>query len=162
MINPRYDTWVGSNGKRGRARTASGTDAGRRLLVLGGLRATRQRVAVVEELEREPDDVTAQELHARLRGRGERIGLATVYRTLTGLAEAGAIDALSHRPGEVCYRRCGDEHHHHLVCSGCHRVVELVDCELDPWLARLSSEHGFVATGHRLEVTGVCSACGRD
>lgn len=134
-------------------------DAGARVLAVGGLRATRQRAAVVEELGREDDDVTAQELHARLRRRGHDVGLATVYRTLAVLAEAGAIDALSHRPGEVCYRRCGDEHHHHLVCSGCHRVVELHDCELEPWLERLSAEHGFVATDHRLEVTGLCSGC---
>ena len=77
----------------------------------------------------EHDDVTAQELHERLRRRGERLGLATVYRTLGLLAEEGVIDALSHRQGELCYRLCGDGHHHHLVCSRCHQVVELEDCE---------------------------------
>jgi len=116
-------------------------------------------VAVATELLRERDDVTAQELHARLRAGGERLGLATVYRTLSLLSEAGAIDALSHRPGELCYRWCGDEHHHHLVCSSCHRVVELPECELDPWLERISAAHGFVATGHRLEVAGLCDRC---
>lgn len=134
------------------------SDAGR-LLERVGLRATRQRLGVLAELMRERDDVTAQELHDRLRARGNRLGLATVYRTLNALADEGLIDALSHRPGELCYRWCGDEHHHHLVCSGCHRVVELGGCELDPWLERVSAKHGFVATGHRLEVAGLCAAC---
>jgi Fur family ferric uptake transcriptional regulator len=129
--------------------------------VLGGvgLRPTAQRVGVLAELMREQDDATAQELHERLRARGERLGLATVYRTLNALADAGVVDTLSHHPAELCYRWCGDDHHHHLVCSTCHRVVELGECELDPWLERIASEHGFVATDHRLEVAGVCAGC---
>ena len=124
-----------------------------------GVRPTGQRVHVLAELMRERDDVTAQALHARFRSRGERIGLATVYRTLTLLAGAGAVDALSHHRGELCYRWCGDAHHHHLVCSSCHRVVEVGDCELDAWLDRVATDHGFVATGHRLEVAGLCADC---
>ena len=124
-----------------------------------GVRPTRQRLTVAAELMRERDDVTAQELHSRLRGRGERLGLATVYRTLSLLADAGAVDTLAHHPGELCYRWCGDEHHHHLVCSRCHRVVELGDCGLDTWLERQSARHGFVPTGHRLEVAGLCASC---
>ena len=124
-----------------------------------GARPTRQRVHVLVELMREDDDVTAQELHERFRTRGDQIGLATVYRTLALLAGAGAIDALSHHPGELCYRWCGDEHHHHLVCSSCHKVVEVGDCELDAWLDRVAAGHDFVATGHRLEVAGLCAGC---
>jgi len=123
------------------------------------VRATRQRVRVLGELMTERDDVTAQELYERFRSRGERLGLATVYRTLSLLAGAGAIDALSHHPGELCYRWCGDEHHHHLVCSSCHKVVELGGCELDAWLDRVATANGFVATGHRLEVAGLCAGC---
>ena len=123
------------------------------------VRATRQRVRVLGELMTENDDVTAQELYERFRSRGERLGLATVYRTLSLLAGAGAIDALSHHPGELCYRWCGDEHHHHLVCSSCHKVVELGGCELDAWLDRVAAANGFVATDHRLEVAGLCAGC---
>ena len=134
-------------------------DAANTVLQESGVRPTQQRLALLAELMGERDDVTAQELHERLRARGERLGLATVYRTLRLLAEAEIVDALSHRPGELCYRWCGDEHHHHLVCSECHRVVELVGCRLDPWLEQVSREHGFVATGHRLEVSGLCGEC---
>lgn len=129
------------------------------LLAGAGVRATRQRVTVLGELMRERDDVTAQELHVRLRARGERLGLATVYRTLGLLAEEGVVDALSHHPGELCYRWCGEGHHHHLVCTECHRVVEIEECELDPWLERLAERHGFASVAHRFEVTGLCSDC---
>ena len=139
--------------------TAEQLERAGEILAGAGVRTTAQRATVLAELAAERDDVTAQELHERLRARGERLGLATVYRTLRLLAEAGVVDVLSHHAGELCYRWCGDEHHHHLLCSECHRVVELIDCELEPWLERVSREHGFVTTGHRLEVSGFCPDC---
>lgn len=125
-----------------------------------GLRATRQRLAVLDELLLEPNDVTAQQLYDRLRERSQRIGLATVYRTLDALAHAGVIEPLAHFREALCYRVCRDGHHHHLVCTECHSIIELTGCELDEPLARAAAEHGFVATGHQLEVSGVCASCG--
>jgi Fur family ferric uptake transcriptional regulator len=129
--------------------------------VLGhaGLRPTRQRVAVLRALAAEPNDATAQQIHDRLRSDGDAVGLATVYRTLAALSERGVVDALQHHAGEACYRLCGDGHHHHLVCSECHRVVELGACDLEPWLARLASDCGFTLQEHTLEVTGTCPDC---
>lgn len=130
------------------------------LLRTAGVRVTRQRLEILEELARERDDVTAQALWSRLRERhGSSIGLATVYRTVSLLHERGAIDALSHHGGELCYRLCSQEHHHHLVCSGCHRVVEVTTCDLEDWLGEVAARHGFLATGHEIEITGLCADC---
>ena len=130
-----------------------------KLLERHGLRPTRQRLAVLDVLAAERNDATAQEIHSVLAGRGERVGLATVYRTLAALSECGAVDALSHHPGETCYRLCSEEHHHHLVCERCHRVVELVDCDLESWLAERARAHGFTISTHSVEATGVCADC---
>lgn len=124
-----------------------------------GLRPTRQRVAVLEELLREPNDVTAQALYDRLRRRRKPIGLATVYRTLDALAQAGVTEPLAHFRDTLCYRVCRDGHHHHLVCTECHSVVELRECELEEPLTRAAAAHGFVVSAHHLEVTGVCAGC---
>ena len=128
-------------------------------LAAKGLRVTKQRLEVLTELARERDDVTAQALWRRLRERDSSTGLATVYRTLALLSEKGVIDALSHHGTELCYRLCSDAHHHHLTCSNCHRVVEVEQCGLGTWLDEVSSRHGFVATDHRVEITGLCEAC---
>src|ERR687898_715714 len=101
-----------------------------------GVRPTKQRLLVLETLAAEPHDATAQEIHARLRQGGQRIGLATVYRALGVLREKHVVDELSHRSGETCYRLCSPGHHHHLVCSSCHRVEELEDCEIHAWVAK--------------------------
>jgi Fur family ferric uptake transcriptional regulator len=120
---------------------------------------TRQRLRVLKELSREPNDVTARVLYQRLARRDPHIGLATVYRALHAFAEAAVIDVLPHSASESCYRLCTDRHHHHLVCSECHRVIELDECELDDWIERKAAAEGFVATNHRLEVVGLCATC---
>jgi Fur family ferric uptake transcriptional regulator len=137
----------------------SSANQGGAFLARNGIRKTPQRLLVVEELAREHNDVTAGELHDRLRRRGTRIGLATVYRTLSLLQEHGAVDTFSHHAGELCYRLCGDVHHHHLVCTGCHRVVELPECDLEPWVKRSAKLHGFTATDHEVEIRGLCAEC---
>jgi Fur family transcriptional regulator, ferric uptake regulator len=127
-------------------------------LAAAGLKPSRTRIAVLEELAREPNDATAQQLHRRLRSRSKKIGLATVYRALGAMSEAGVVDALPHG-SETCYRLCGEGHHHHLVCEGCHRVIELEGCPAGGWIDRAAGRAGFVATGHRLEVRGLCAGC---
>jgi Fur family ferric uptake transcriptional regulator len=131
------------------------------VLVRSGVRPTRQRVVVFEELASEPNDVTAIQLYERLRARGEHVSLATVYRALALLSEQGVVDMLTHHAGELCYRLCGDEHHHHLVCTECHRVVELAGCDLDTWVKRSAKQHGFSATSHQVEIAGLCGDCRR-
>ena len=129
------------------------------LLARSGVRSTRQRLEVLGELARERDDVTAQGLWRRLRDRGSTTGLATVYRTLALLSEKGVIDSLSHHGTELCFRLCTESHHHHLLCTTCHRVVEVEQCGIDGWVEEVASRHGFVATEHRIEIAGVCSTC---
>ncbi len=129
------------------------------LLAGKGVRVTKQRLEVLRELARERDDVTAQALWRRLRERDSGTGLATVYRTLAVLSEKGVIDSLSHHGTELCYRLCSEAHHHHLTCSKCHRVVEIDQCGLGEWVDEVSRRHGFVATDHRIEVTGLCKTC---
>jgi Fur family ferric uptake transcriptional regulator len=124
-----------------------------------GLQPSRSRVLVMEELSREANDATAQELHQRLVGRDHSIGLATVYRVLGAMSEAGVVDALPHGTTETCYRLCGEGHHHHLVCQSCHRVIELPGCPATGWIKRGAQEAGFVVTDHRLEARGLCGDC---
>ena len=125
-----------------------------------GLKVTLPRLKILEILERSATrHLSAEEIYKSLIGSSEDIGLATVYRTLSLLHEHGAVDTFSHHAGELCYRLCGDVHHHHLVCTSCHRVVELADCDLEPWVKRSAKRHGFTATAHEVEIRGVCAAC---
>jgi Fur family ferric uptake transcriptional regulator len=108
--------------------------------------------------------VSAQDLHARLRSAGHRIGLATVYRTLHALAEDGVVDALRAWDGQRIYRVCGSrEHHHHhlLLCRSCGRAVEVPGSALEEWAARVAQEHGFTRVTPIAEFFGTCADCAR-
>jgi Fur family ferric uptake transcriptional regulator len=122
-------------------------------------RPTRQRAAVAAQLEQLADFSSAQDLHARLRRGGDAVGLATVYRTLTSMAEAGVVDVLRTDDGEAVYRMCSTGHHHHLVCRGCGRTVEVEGPAVERWTERVAAEHGFSDVSHTLEIFGTCAEC---
>ncbi|HEU5454612.1 MAG TPA: Fur family transcriptional regulator [Nocardioides sp.] len=124
-------------------------------------RPTRQRAAVAAVLADVEEFRSAQELHAQLRDAGEKVGLATVYRTLQAMAADGAIDMLRTDEGEAVYRACSTGHHHHLVCRGCGRTVEVEGPVVERWTHRISEEHGFTDISHTLEIFGTCADCAR-
>ena len=125
-----------------------------------GPRTPRQRRAVEAALRRTADFVSAQDLHLTLREAGERVGLATVYRTLGLMAETGAVDMIRAEDGEARYRLCASEdHHHHLVCRECGRTVEVEEPDAERWAERMASAHGFTDVSHTLEIFGLCAEC---
>ena len=126
----------------------------------GGLRPTRQRRAIGAAMETFEDFRSAQEIHALLAERGERVGLSTVYRTLQTLADAGEIDALRTESGESIYRRCSATHHHHLVCRHCGATVEVEGPAVEKWTRTIASAHGYSDVSHTLEIFGTCGSCG--
>ena len=121
---------------------------------------TRQRAALSDALEDVEDFRSAQQLHEILRSRGDAVGLATVYRTLQSLADGGEVDVLRTEEGENLYRRCERrEHHHHLVCRGCGRTVEIDGPTVEAWATQVGAAHGFVDIQHTIELFGTCESC---
>ncbi|MBM0233016.1 transcriptional repressor [Micromonospora sp. STR1_7] len=125
------------------------------------VRNTRQRSAVSALLGEMEGFHSAQDLHAMLRQRGERVGLTTVYRTLQALADAGEIDVMRPPGGEHLYRRCSEGHHHHLVCRACGRTVEVAGPAVESWADRVAEQHGYADVSHTLEIFGTCPDCAR-
>ncbi len=126
------------------------------------VRATRQRAAISALLENVDEFRSAQELHDELRRGGEGIGLTTVYRTLQSMATAGLLDTLRTDSGESVYRRCSQDHHHHLVCRVCGSTVEVQGREAEAWAAEVAAQHGFSDVSHTMEIFGVCAECSTD
>jgi len=122
-------------------------------------RMTRQRAALGELLEETPDFRSAQQLHALLKSSGQSVGLATVYRTVQAMAEAGDVDVLRTDDGEALYRRCTRGHHHHLVCRECGKAVELSGDAVERWAAKIAQENDFVDVEHTAEIIGTCGDC---
>lgn len=123
-------------------------------------RMTRQRQAVLSELDRVDDFRSAQQIFEDLGVEGNRVGLATVYRNLQVLAEAGELDVLRAQDGENLYRRCAvRSHHHHLVCRRCGHTEDIEPVGLEAWVASVAASHGYTDVEHSVEVFGLCAAC---
>jgi Fur family transcriptional regulator, ferric uptake regulator len=104
--------------------------------------------------------VSAQTLHATLRDTG--IGLATVYRTLAGLASQGDADSLQSPDGEALYRACtSTTHHHHLICRSCGLTVEIEATDVEQWARRTAERNGFIEAEHIVDIFGLCADCAR-
>ena len=134
------------------------SDAARRLETCGH-RATSQRMAVVTALMAQRAYVTARDLHAALRRVQPHLGLATVYRTLELLVEAGLAESFPQPNNELRYAFCSARHHHHLICTRCGFVAEVPGCALSTVERDLERQSRFAITDHALTFFGTCQEC---
>lgn len=129
----------------------------------GRQRTTRQAQAIEAALAQADGFRTAHDLFTAIRAGGERIGLTTVYRHLTLLADTDRADVVHSPEGEAQYRLCGprdstrpEEHHHHVVCRQCGRSVEVSGPEVEAWADRVAHAAGFTDITHTVELFGLC------
>jgi Fur family transcriptional regulator, ferric uptake regulator len=121
---------------------------------------TKQRDLVAQIVFLAEDHLSVEGIRRELRHRSERVGMATVYRTLDLLVESGLVR--THEFGEG-FRRyeaiAGQSDHEHLICEQCGRVVEFANERLERMLPVLADEHGFQHRRHKVEIYGVCRIC---
>ncbi|MFI9273507.1 Fur family transcriptional regulator [Kitasatospora sp. NPDC052896] len=123
-------------------------------------RPTPQRTVVLEALMGSEGFVSAQILHAGLLTGGSRVGLSTVYRTLTALADAGRADVVRDVNGERLFRyRPGADHRHYLICRVCGLSVAVDSGPVETWADQVAEESGFADVRHTVELAGVCTTC---
>lgn len=127
-------------------------------------RQTRPRQLIAEhliELAETQADFTIDDLWQMLRQVEPHMGRATVYRAVEMLVQVGLLNRIEFADGSHQYRVCGGEHHHHLTCTQCRRVVEIDLCLPKEQLQTLSAQTGFVLEGHTLTLFGLCASCRR-
>jgi Fur family transcriptional regulator, ferric uptake regulator len=133
----------------------------RRYLRQQGLPVTQQREVVADVLFTSPDHLSVEEIEVKLKERGERIGKATIYRTMEILVRSGLVEEHDFGQGFKRYEHLFGQQpaHAHLVCTHCGRVTEFRSAEVDRVQEQVSREHGFQPTRHKLEVYGLCAGC---
>lgn len=125
-----------------------------------GQKVTRQRLLVAERFLAAEGHLSAEELYHQMLDEGAKVGLATVYRSLKTLVEAGLAQERRFPDGAARYESViGEPLHDHLVCTECGAIIEMENPCVDHLYPRALSEHGFVATSHRLVIMGRCRDC---
>jgi len=126
-----------------------------------GLPVTHQREAVAEVVFTSPEHLSVDEIERQLRAGGERIGKATVYRTLDLLVRSRLVEEHDFGEGFKRYehRLSRQPVHEHLICLECGKVIEFRSPEIQGVEERVQVKHGFVPARHRLEIYGLCREC---
>jgi Fur family peroxide stress response transcriptional regulator len=124
-----------------------------------GIRVTPQRVAVFGVLRDSREHLSAEDVYQRVRQRQPGLSLATVYRTLEMLRDAGL--ALEGRLGEGRnFYEANVEPHFHFVCLACHAVEDLAPERAVELQRELAEESGHTVRWSRLDLFGTCASCG--
>lgn len=128
-----------------------------------GLRATRERRSILAHAFKHFGHFQAADLLASLHRHGHRVSRATVYRTIAHLVEAGLLrrHELGDR-GTVYEPVFGREHHEHMVCVRCGRILEFVEHDIEKLQEEVCRRHGFRPLSHTLHIQGICGNCRRD
>ena len=122
-------------------------------------RTTRQRSSIRRALEAAGRPLLPTEILGAAQQEVPALGLATVYRNLKQLLEAGEIRTVE-LPGEAPrYEMAGHGHHHHFRCNDCDRVFDVHACPGD--MQKLVPR-GFKVEGHDLTLYGRCGDCRRE
>jgi Fur family transcriptional regulator, ferric uptake regulator len=126
-----------------------------------GLPVTHQRDAVAAVVFSSDAHLSVDDIERSLRSAGERIGRATIYRTLDLLVRSKLVDEHDFGEGFKRYqnRLTRQPEHQHLVCVECSTVEEFPSPEMPAIEARVAREFGFRPTRHKLEVYGLCARC---
>jgi Fur family ferric uptake transcriptional regulator len=127
---------------------------------ISGTRLTSCRRTILNAICNYEGHFRAEDLAESIRRLGRPVSLVTVYRNLPLLERAGVIRRTCVTDNVAWYERAWKaEHHDHLICTKCGKVVEFEYPAIDVLQEAVAGEHGFLLTGHHLELMGVCGQC---
>ncbi len=126
------------------------------------LKVTKERLMLLEELFNSSGHLDADSLLFQLRNQGKRVSRATIYRTLDLLVQCGlARKSRLGREHYVYERVTPGKRHDHMVCTGCGRIIEFYDADLDERQRQVCLEHNFRPSFYSLQIQGLCAECQR-
>lgn len=132
----------------------------REYLRKNGMLVSRQREQVLEIFLKTEHHPTITNLYDLVRKKNPKIGLATIYRTMKVICEAGLArevdfgDGIGHFEHEY-----GHKHHDHLVCTQCGRVIEVLSPAIEEMQKKLAKKHNFTPSSHKMKIFGTCGKC---
>lgn len=123
-----------------------------------GFRLTPQRQLILDAVCEGGGHTTIEAICARVQAKAPSINRSTVYRNLEFLQKLHLVVAAD-IDGETVYEIAHDHHHHHLVCRGCGRQIEIGEAALASAFAAILQDYDFLVMADHLVLEGLCGAC---
>jgi len=131
------------------------------LLNQSGLKATNQRLGVLEVLE-ETGHSTIDEIYQRVKAEHPAISLATVYKNVDIMLEKGVLVEVPVAGAKSRYE-IRKQDHIHLICQKCGSVTdETIDVISHKALAHIAAKDEFVIERSQTNIYGICHNCQAD
>ncbi|MFT3802799.1 MAG: ferric iron uptake transcriptional regulator [Burkholderiaceae bacterium] len=122
-----------------------------------GLKATLPRLLILRVFEQSHQrHLSTEDVYRQMLHQGHDVGLATVYRVLAQLQQAGLLKHARFESGKAFYELDDGQHHDHLVCTHCGRVIEFHDDTIERRQKLAASALGFAVVEHSLTLYGRC------
>ena len=126
-----------------------------------GVKLTDQRRVIVKVLSEskekygDSDHPDVDELYNRVSKIDSKISIATVYRTVKVLEEAGILVKHDFKAGKARYEQIRESHHDHLIDVKSGEIIEFVDHEIENLQKKVAEKYGYTLVDHKLELYGV-------
>jgi Fur family ferric uptake transcriptional regulator len=126
-----------------------------------GMKYTEQRAIILQILVNLDGHLNAEEIHSIIQKDypEQNIGIATIYRTLNFLEEVQLITSISFGKDGKRYEGNTSEHHDHLICTSCGKIVEFFDDIIEKRQEEIAIKNGFKLTDHTMQIYGLCDRC---
>jgi len=126
-----------------------------------GLKYTEQREIVLSILLNANKHLTAEEVYNCIKEKNieSNIGIATVYRALNFLEDVNLITSITFGTDGKKYESNFKDHHDHLICTQCGKIVEFMDAEIEKRQEKIAKKNNFKVTSHSMQLYGLCSDC---
>ena len=119
-----------------------------------GIRLTGQRRLIIKVLEDSKDHPDVETLFERANKIDDKVSIATVYRTVKILKNAGILEKLEFNDGRSRFEDAVRKHHDHLIDLDTGKVIEFIDDEIEHIQKKIASKLGYKLIGHKLELYG--------
>ena len=133
----------------------------KKLLKVNKLKYTTQRELILKIIYDNSGHFTPEDIYNLIKESYPevKLGISTLYRTLTLLEDANIVSSISFGVQGKKYEFGLKEHHDHLVCLECGGIEEFFDETIEKQQEEIAKKFNFKMTDHIMKITGVCSAC---
>ena len=119
-----------------------------------GIRMTGQRRLIIKVIENSKDHPDVETLFERANKIDNKVSIATVYRTVRTLQNAGILEKLEFNDGRSRFEDAVRNHHDHLIDLDTGKVIEFLDEEIEQIQTKIAKKLGYKLIGHKLELYG--------
>ena len=122
------------------------------------LKITKNRMAILKELEKREVPTTAEDIYNAISTKGEKYSISSIYRALNQFCEKNIAKRTAEIDGTTYYQ-LNNGHIHSLICEKCKKIIPINHCPIHSLIDDIENKTECIVTGHYLEIKGICKSC---